>query len=84
MSPTDGLKASDKAGWKTTSGVINTFDQTPFIEAAVAEHAKVSGGSADVDHRIDKTRSGYYYVPEGCGEGKAKCKIAMISHGAGG
>lgn len=84
MKSTDGLKASDRAGWKTSNGELKTFDQTPFIEAAVAEHAKVSGGSANVDHRIDKTRAGYYYVPTACGEGKAVCKFAMISHGAGG
>ena len=43
----DQLRSEDSA-WET-NGQLSTFDQTPFIQSAVAEHAQV-GGSADVDH----------------------------------
>lgn len=59
------------------------FDQAPFINFAVAEHAK-HGGSADVDHRLDLTRPGYYFVPNECDKEGAECNFAIVSHGAGG
>ena len=76
----DELKSKDSAYLQ--KGVLSSFDQTPFIQSAVEEHSRVEGGSANVDHRLGDT--GYIYVPEFCKDGKNSCKLAIVSHGAGG
>lgn len=51
-----------EADTSLSQGNLIAFNQGPFIDAAVAEHVD-AGGSPDVDHRIDYTRPGYYFVP---------------------
>lgn len=74
---------NDKGGTGYQSnGIVSSFDQGPFIDAAVAEHVE-RGGSPDVHHGLDRVRPGMYYIPPGCTEAGSNCKVALISHGWG-
>jgi hypothetical protein len=77
----DKIDKGSNSSWRDPSvGILTAFDQSPYIESAIADFAKI-GGDPYVDTKLKKY--GYVYYPSHCVSKEmitSDCSLIILSH----